>query len=106
MSQNKNDATIFAISTGSSEKYEWIFRVHYPLPSSGGHSQRLILKPRPLPQTKCCKRYTMFTFQMEEEEELGLEASGSGLSHEDTKQNMEVFDLMGVVTPAYANYLK
>ena len=47
----------------------------------------------------------MFMFQMEEEEELALEASGSGLTHEDTKQNMEIFDLMGVVTPAYANYL-
>ena len=105
MSQDKNDATVFTISTGSSEKYEWIFRVHYPLPPSEGHSQRLIMKPRPLPQTKCCKRYTMFMFQMEEEEELDLEASGSGLTHEDTKQNVEVFDLMGVVTPAYANYL-
>ena len=63
------------------------------------------MKPRPLPQTKCCKRYTMFMFQMEEEEELDLEASGSGLTYEETKQNVEAFDLMGVVTPAYANYL-
>ena len=106
MTQNETDATIFTVSTVSSEKYQWIFRVHYSLPSSEGHSQRLTMSPRPLGKSKCCKRYTKFTFHMEEKEEPVVEGSGSDAAPEDAKQNEEMFDLMGVITPAYINYLK
>ena len=64
------------------------------------------MKPKSVGNAKCCKRFSMFTFQMEEEEEPVVGASGSGLGHEDTEKSNDVFDLMGVIIPAYANYLK
>lgn len=56
------------------------------------------MKPKLVGQKKCCNRYAMFTFEMEEEK--NIEGSGSL----NITQNKGVLDLVGVVTPAYTNY--
>ena len=100
------DATIFTISTNSNEKYDWIFHLHYTLSLGDGSSQKLTMKPKPVGSAKCCKRYTMFTFEMEvEEAKMDVEGSGSENCHQNVTQNEEIFDLVGVVTPAYVTYL-
>lgn len=96
------DATTFTISPGSSEKYDWAFRVHSPSTLSDQPSQ-LTLKA--LPTNGCCKAGSRFSFQMEETS-LVEEGSGSAEHQEETEEDEELLDLIGIVTPAYAKYLK